>query len=83
MTDLGSAQHSGCPRAVVSGGLSNDRGMDGCLTTEEAPEPICGSLLHLLEITDCFNSSSRSGFLCFSCRNLSLFRYKVFVHKLD
>lgn len=44
MTDLGAAQHSGCPWAAVSVALSNHRGeMDGSLTIEEAPKPICGS----------------------------------------
>lgn len=44
MTNLGAAQLSGHPRAVVSGGWSNHRqDMDGCLTTKEAPKPTCGS----------------------------------------
>lgn len=43
MMDLGAAQHSGCPRASVSVGLSNRGEKDGSLPTEEAPKPICGS----------------------------------------
>lgn len=40
--------------------------------------PSVDTLLCLLEIIDCFNSSSGWGFSCFSCRNLPPFRHKCF-----
>lgn len=53
---FGAAQHLGCPRCVVCGVWAITGEMGGCHTSEEAPEPICGSLWNY------FNSSSGWGF---------------------